>query len=167
MIKHIAIASYTRSLVYCMLVYCMWLYIGKTTEMYITLAANSHTHTLPVHCCITRLSWLVCFSRAGFNLLTMWSHDWDNGAMEDTTMHIADYFWGVKISSFSQILLYPQNFSHKNFQTFYWRNYNGIYLVKWHFLGLFSYNPQKHIREKILLSNPQKSSPSKLIHYIW
>ena len=27
---------------------------------------NRHTHTLPVHCCINRLSWLVCFSRAGF-----------------------------------------------------------------------------------------------------
>ena len=28
--------------------------------------ANSHTHTLPVQCCINGLSWLVCFSRAGF-----------------------------------------------------------------------------------------------------
>ena len=28
--------------------------------------ANSHTHTLPIHCCINRLSWLACFSRAGF-----------------------------------------------------------------------------------------------------
>ena len=28
--------------------------------------ANSHTHTLPVHCCINGLSWLVCFSRHGF-----------------------------------------------------------------------------------------------------
>ena len=28
--------------------------------------ANSHTHTLPVYCCINGLSWLVCFSRAGF-----------------------------------------------------------------------------------------------------
>ena len=28
--------------------------------------ANSHTHTLLVHCCINRLNWLVCFSRAGF-----------------------------------------------------------------------------------------------------
>ena len=28
--------------------------------------ADSYTHTLPVHCCINRLSWLVCFSRAGF-----------------------------------------------------------------------------------------------------
>ena len=27
--------------------------------------------------------------------------------------------------------------------------------MKWHFLGLFSYNPQKHICEKVLLSNPQ------------
>ena len=27
---------------------------------------NSHTHTLPVHCCINGLSWLVCFSRPGF-----------------------------------------------------------------------------------------------------
>ena len=29
--------------------------------------ANSHTHALSMHCCITRLSWLVCFSRAGFS----------------------------------------------------------------------------------------------------
>ena len=28
--------------------------------------ANSHTHTLSVHCCINGLSWLVCFSRTGF-----------------------------------------------------------------------------------------------------
>ena len=28
--------------------------------------SNSHTHTLPVHCCINGLSWLVCFSRHGF-----------------------------------------------------------------------------------------------------
>ena len=28
--------------------------------------ANSHTHTLPMHCCIDGLSWLVCFSGAGF-----------------------------------------------------------------------------------------------------
>ena len=28
--------------------------------------ANSHSHTLPVHCCINGLSWLVCFSRHGF-----------------------------------------------------------------------------------------------------
>ena len=28
--------------------------------------ANSHTHTLPVHCCINGLSRLVCYSRAGF-----------------------------------------------------------------------------------------------------
>ena len=28
--------------------------------------ADSHTHTLPVHCCIDRPSWLACFSRAGF-----------------------------------------------------------------------------------------------------
>ena len=28
--------------------------------------ANSHTHALSMHCCITGLSWLVCFSRAGF-----------------------------------------------------------------------------------------------------
>ena len=51
----------------------MWLDIGKPT-MYAHLAncmlfidpANSHTHTLPVHCCINGLSWLVCFSRHGF-----------------------------------------------------------------------------------------------------
>ena len=28
--------------------------------------ANSHTHTLSMHCCNTRLSCLVCFSRAHF-----------------------------------------------------------------------------------------------------
>ena len=28
--------------------------------------ANSHTHTLSMHCCNTRLSCLVCFSRANF-----------------------------------------------------------------------------------------------------
>ena len=28
--------------------------------------ANSHTHTLSMHCCNTRLSRLVCFSRADF-----------------------------------------------------------------------------------------------------
>ena len=28
--------------------------------------ANSHTHALSMHCCITGLSRLVCFSRAGF-----------------------------------------------------------------------------------------------------
>ena len=28
--------------------------------------ANSHTHALSMHCCITGLSWLVCFSRTGF-----------------------------------------------------------------------------------------------------
>ena len=28
--------------------------------------ANSHTHTLPVYCCINGLSRLVCFSRHGF-----------------------------------------------------------------------------------------------------
>ena len=33
------------------------LFIGPT---------NSHAHTLPVHCCINGLSWLVCFSRHGF-----------------------------------------------------------------------------------------------------
>ena len=28
--------------------------------------ANSHTHALSMHWCITGLSWLICFSRAGF-----------------------------------------------------------------------------------------------------
>ena len=27
---------------------------------------NSYTHTLPMYCCIDMLSWLVCFSAAGF-----------------------------------------------------------------------------------------------------
>ena len=51
----------------------MWLDIGKLTIMShlancILLAQlhNSHTHTLPMHCYINGLSWLVCFSRAGF-----------------------------------------------------------------------------------------------------
>ena len=37
--------------------------------------------------------------------------------------------------------------------------------MKWDFWGLFSYNPQKYIREKFLLSNPQKFPSLKLIHY--
>ena len=32
--------------------------------------------------------------------------------------------------------------------------------------GPFIYNPQKYIREKFLLSNPQKFPPSKLIRYV-
>ena len=51
----------------------MWLDFGKPTEMshlanctFLCLA-NSHIHTLPMHCSNTRLSWLVCFSRADFN----------------------------------------------------------------------------------------------------
>ena len=39
--------------------------------------ADSHTHTLPVHCCINRLSWLVCFSRAGFaDHVKLWLRQW-------------------------------------------------------------------------------------------
>ena len=39
--------------------------------------ASSYTHTLPMHCCIDGLSWLVCFSGAGFadhvkSQLTQW-----------------------------------------------------------------------------------------------
>ena len=34
--------------------------------LYFIAPANSHTHTLPVHCYIKRISLLVCFSRAGF-----------------------------------------------------------------------------------------------------
>ena len=60
-------------------------------------------------------------------------------------------------------LRYPWNFNH---QTFYWRNYNGIYLVKWCFQGLFSYNLQKYIPKKFLLSNPQKLPPLKSICYM-
>ena len=37
-------------------------------------------------------------------------------------------------------------------------------MAKWHFRGLFSYNPRKYIREKFLLFNPQKFPLSKLIH---
>ena len=40
--------------------------------------ANSHTHALSMHCCITGLSWLVCFSRAGFaDRVKSWLRQWD------------------------------------------------------------------------------------------
>ena len=40
--------------------------------------ANSHTHALSMHCCITGLSWLVCFSRAGFaNHVNSRLRQWD------------------------------------------------------------------------------------------
>ena len=40
--------------------------------------ANSHTHALSIHCCITGLSWLVCFSRAGFaNRVKSRLRQWD------------------------------------------------------------------------------------------
>ena len=40
--------------------------------------ANSHTHTLPLHCCINGLSWLVCFSRPGFaNHVKSRMRQWD------------------------------------------------------------------------------------------
>ena len=52
----------------------LWLDIGKLTEIshspYSMLLAqlhNSHIHILPMHCCINRLTWLVCFSRAGLS----------------------------------------------------------------------------------------------------
>ena len=53
----------------------MWLDIGKPTIMshlascilLAQLYGNSHTHTLSMHCCINGLTWLVCFSRAGFS----------------------------------------------------------------------------------------------------
>ena len=35
-------------------------------QLYLLDPANSHTHTLSMHCCNTRLSCLVCFSRADF-----------------------------------------------------------------------------------------------------
>ena len=35
-------------------------------QLHFISPANSHTHALSMHCCITGLSWLVCFSRAGF-----------------------------------------------------------------------------------------------------
>ena len=51
----------------------MWLPGYWKTDHNVTLGqlhfigpANSHTHALSMHCCITGLSWLVCFSRAGF-----------------------------------------------------------------------------------------------------
>ena len=41
-------------------------------------SVNSHTHTLPMHCCINGLSWLVCFSRAGFaDRVKSWLRQWD------------------------------------------------------------------------------------------
>ena len=30
-------------------------------------------------------------------------------------------------------LFYPRNFNHENFQAFYLRDFNGIYLMKWSF----------------------------------
>ena len=40
--------------------------------------ANSHTHTLSMHHCIIGLSWLVCFSRAGFaDRVKSWLRQWD------------------------------------------------------------------------------------------
>ena len=61
---------------------CDW--IWKPTEMSLGLfhfigPAGRHTYTLPVHCCITRLSWLVCsgFSRAGFaDHVKSWLRQW-------------------------------------------------------------------------------------------
>ena len=35
-------------------------------QLYFIGPANSHTHALSMHRCIIGLSWLVCFSRAGF-----------------------------------------------------------------------------------------------------
>ena len=35
-------------------------------QLYFIGPANSQTYTLPMHCCIDGLSWLVCFSGAGF-----------------------------------------------------------------------------------------------------
>ena len=35
-------------------------------QLYLLDPANSHTHTLSMHCCNTRLSCMVCFSRADF-----------------------------------------------------------------------------------------------------
>ena len=35
-------------------------------QLYFIDAGNSHTHTLPIYCCIDGLSGLVCFSGAGF-----------------------------------------------------------------------------------------------------
>ena len=41
-------------------------------------SANSHTHTLPMHCCINGLSWLVCFSTAGFaDRVKSWLRQWN------------------------------------------------------------------------------------------
>ena len=40
-------------------------------------AANSHTHTLPMHCYIDGLSWLVCFNGAGFaDHVKSWLRQW-------------------------------------------------------------------------------------------
>ena len=40
--------------------------------------ANSHPHTLSMHCYIIGLSWLVCFSRAGFaDRVKSWLRQWD------------------------------------------------------------------------------------------
>ena len=62
----------------------MWLDIGKTDhnvtlgQLHFIGPANSHTHALSMHCCITGLSWLVCFSTAGFaDRVKSWLRQWD------------------------------------------------------------------------------------------
>ena len=64
-------ALYVRTIPYILYVHiCDWI---LETDRNVTLGqlhflgpANSHTHTLSIHCCNTRLSCLVCFSRADF-----------------------------------------------------------------------------------------------------
>ena len=46
--------------------YCKTDHVRTFGQLLFIGPANSHTHTLPVHCCINGLSWLVCFSRHGF-----------------------------------------------------------------------------------------------------
>ena len=52
------------------LLICDWILVNDRNvtlgQLHFLGPANSHTHTLSMHCCNTRLSCLVCFSRADF-----------------------------------------------------------------------------------------------------
>ena len=63
----------------CVTGYCKTNRIATLGLFHYVGPADSYTHTLPVHCCIDRPSWLVCFSRAGFadhvkSFLAQWAH---------------------------------------------------------------------------------------------
>ena len=48
------------------IVICDWITDHNVGQLHFIGPANSHTHTLPVHCCINRLADWSAFSRAGF-----------------------------------------------------------------------------------------------------